>query len=225
MGHELHGQLDTSFQTMQRDLFVSGMVAQIGVNAFAIWQAIKAHADYQSGVCWPSVRRLMELTGLANATVQKALATLTEARLLRIKKRGQRNYYVACERMDFRFGEILICTVIVDYVPARLRENLFGIKGVLEGKVKGANAKEIMAQIEIIPGPGFTWDASSRSLKQEVPGRMLGAAISGDVPETGANDGLTKQLQKIEEKAIGKRARLQAEELASVDNSPNRITS
>ena len=38
MERELHGQLDTSFQTMQRDLFASGMVAQIGVNAFAIWQ-------------------------------------------------------------------------------------------------------------------------------------------------------------------------------------------
>jgi DNA-binding transcriptional ArsR family regulator len=72
----------------------------------------------------------MELTGLANATVQKALAVLEDARLLRIEKRGQRNYYVARERMDLRLGEILICTVVVDYAPARLREVLPRIKGL-----------------------------------------------------------------------------------------------
>lgn len=201
---ELRGQLDTSFQTMQRDLFASGMVAQIGVNAFAIWQAIKAHADYESGVCWPSVRRLMELTGLANATVQKALAILEETRLLRIEKRGQRNYYVARERMDLRLGEILICTVVVDYAPARLREVLPRIKDALEGKVKGAAAQEIMSQIEIIPGPGFTWDPSSSSLRNEVPSRTLGAAGMSGLPEAEADPALTKRLRQIEARARAK---------------------
>lgn len=204
---ELQGQLDTSFQTMQRDLFASGMVAQIGVNAFAIWQAIKAHADYQTGVCWPSIRRLMELTGLANATVQKGLATLTEARLLRVRKKGKRNYYVACERMDFRLGDILICTVIVDYVPASLRETLPRVKGLLEGSVKGNDAKEVMAQIEIIPGPGFAWDQGSGSLKKELSSRTLGTAMSGGValPESEeADSALGKRLRSIQERALAK---------------------
>jgi hypothetical protein len=212
MPHQLHGQLDTSFQTMQRDLFASGMVAQIGVNAFAIWQAIKAHADYQTGVCWPSIRRLMELTGLASATVQKALETLTEARLLRITKQGRRNNYVACERMDFRLGDILICTVIVDYVPAQLRETLPRIKSALEGKA--SDAKEIMAQIEIIPGPGFAWDNTSGSLRQEMSSRTLATAMLGKDRAQEVDAGFTEQIRNIQARAIAKRGGL-----VPVDNS------
>lgn len=51
----LHGQLDTSFTTTQRDLYTSGLVASIGSHAFSVWGAIKHHSDYSSGVSWPSI--------------------------------------------------------------------------------------------------------------------------------------------------------------------------
>jgi len=37
----MHNQIDTSFQTLQNDLFSSGMAAKIGMNAFGLWSAIK----------------------------------------------------------------------------------------------------------------------------------------------------------------------------------------
>lgn len=203
--------LDTSFQTMQRDLFASGMVAQIGVNAFAIWQAIKAHADYQTGVCWPSIRRLMELTGLANATVQKAVATLQEARLLRVEKQGRRNNYIARERMDLRIGDILICTVVVDYVPAQLRETLPRLKAALEGSPV-QDTEGLMAQVEILPGPGFAWDQTAGSLKREIPSPTLGAAMSGaplPAGTEGPDTDLCKRLRGIQAKALERRSKAQ----------------
>ena len=42
----MEGQVDSSFTTEQRDLFASGLVAEIGVNAYAVWQAIKFYADF-----------------------------------------------------------------------------------------------------------------------------------------------------------------------------------
>jgi DNA-binding IclR family transcriptional regulator len=175
--------IDTSYQTMQRDLFASGMVAQIGVNAFAIWQAIKAHADFETGVCWPSVRRLMELTGLASRTVQTALTTLQEAKLLRVRKHGRRNYYIACERMDVRIGPLLICTVVVDYIPMSLRDVIPQVRDVLNGKVTDQQtADEVLARIELIPGPGFRSHAGSLGLRRELPARELGAAMVSGVP-------------------------------------------
>ena len=39
----MEGRIDASFQTVQRDLFTSGMAAQIGMNAFGVWLAIKSH--------------------------------------------------------------------------------------------------------------------------------------------------------------------------------------
>ena len=50
MGEEMiEGNIDSSFTTEQRDLFASGIVAEIGVNAYAVWSAIKFYADYNTG--------------------------------------------------------------------------------------------------------------------------------------------------------------------------------
>ncbi len=94
------GRINTTFGTYQADLFESGLVAQICPNSFPVWAAIKAHADFQTGIAWPSVRRLMALTGLASATVQKCIGTLEDAHLLRSDVRNKRRYYVARERLE-----------------------------------------------------------------------------------------------------------------------------
>lgn len=41
----MQGQVDTSFETLQRDIFASGMAATIGMNACGVWIAIKSQAD------------------------------------------------------------------------------------------------------------------------------------------------------------------------------------
>ena len=45
----IRGDIDTTYHTQQRDMFASGLAAEIGVNAFAVWHAIKSHADFQTG--------------------------------------------------------------------------------------------------------------------------------------------------------------------------------
>ena len=117
----IRGDIDTTYHTQQRDMFVSGLAAEIGANAFAVWHAIKSHADFQTGNAWPSIRRLMNLTSLSSDTVQAAIKRLEAAHLLRITKRGQRNNYVARERIDVRVGKRVVATVVVDFVPASMR--------------------------------------------------------------------------------------------------------
>ncbi|MGV0949610.1 MAG: helix-turn-helix domain-containing protein [Azonexus sp.] len=199
----IHGQIDTSFTTTQRDLYTSGLVASIGVNAFAVWGAIKHHADYNSGVSWPSIKRLCELTGLANLTVQRSLKTLVESKLLRIEKRGRSNLYTARERMNLSVGDVPVCTVVVDYAPARLRKTLPRIKGLVEGTDHGDDVQELLAQIEIIPGPGFVWDPESGSLKHEVPARLLASSAPKPVP---SDTPLSRRLEQVQAMAKAKRA-------------------
>ena len=91
----VQGDIDTTYHTQQRDMFASGLAAEIGVNAFAVWHAIKSHADFQTGVAWPGIRRLMLLTGLSTDPVQAAIKRLVDNHLLRVSKRGQKNIYVA----------------------------------------------------------------------------------------------------------------------------------
>lgn len=161
----MEGQINTSFATVQRDLFESGLVAQIGVNSFAVWMSIKAHADYNTGVAWPSIRRLMELTGLASATVQKALRSLEENNLLRSSHKGQRRIYVAREKLDVRLGSRVICVIVLDYVPAKFRATLARVKTALS---TGEDDPAAFAQVEVLPGPGFVWDDKTKRLRGSI---------------------------------------------------------
>jgi hypothetical protein len=169
---ELRGDIDTTYHTQQRDMFASGLAAEIGVHAFATWHAIKSHADFQTGQAWPGIRRLVELTGCADKTVQAAIKTLVNSHLLRVTKRGQRNVYVARERMDVRVGDRVICTVVIDFVPSLMRERLAKLKAAGKGDIK---AQDVWAQVDLIPGPGMKLDASK--------GSFSGVMRADEVPE------------------------------------------
>jgi hypothetical protein len=166
----MQGRVDTSFQTVQRDLFSSGLAAQIGMNAFGIWLAIKSHADYETGKAWPGMRRLAELTGLSLGAVSNSVKTLVDAKLLRVvtqaKGRSRRgNTYVARERLDVRLGERVLCTIVLDYVPARLRVQL----GKIDQALRLGEASEVFAECEVLPGPGFAWDQNTGSMRASIP--------------------------------------------------------
>lgn len=171
----MQGRVDTSFQTVQRDLFSSGLAAQIGMNAFGIWLAIKSHADYQTGKAWPGMRRLGELTGLSLGSVSNSVQTLVDAKLLRVvvqaKGKSRRgNTYIARERLDVRIGERVICTIVLDYVPAQLRLQVGKIDQALR---MGETDAEVFAECEVLPGPGFTWSAETGSMRASIPARDI----------------------------------------------------
>lgn len=174
----IRGDIDTTYHTQQRDMFVSGLAAEIGANAFAVWHAIKSHADFQTGNAWPSIRRLMNLTSLSSDTVQAAIKRLEAAHLLRITKRGQRNNYVARERIDVRVGKRVVATVVVDFVPASMRERLHQLKGAAAGDIAAAN---VWAQVEILPGPGLHFDEKTGTFKTLVRADEVTEVTGGQV--------------------------------------------
>ena len=176
--------IDSSFMTTQRDLFESGLVAEIGANAFVVWMALKHHADFQTGRAFPGVRRIAELVGLNKDTVSRCLHALEDAKLLRSAARGRGKAYVARERLDVRLGDVVACHVVVDYVPAKLRQKLIGMEHALETG-KGL-ADDAFVDVEIIPGKGFEWDPISKSLKGRVSAKALAQAADerkGPPPE------------------------------------------
>ena len=184
--------IDSSFMTTQRDLFESGIVAEIGANAFATWMALKWHSDYATGQAFPGVRRLAEMIGLNKDTVSRCLHTLEAAKLLRTQVRGRGKTYIPRERLDVRLGDVVACHVVVDYVPAKIREKLIGMETALE--TGRGLADEAFVDVEIIPGPEFTWDPESRSLKGRVPAR----ALAGSEPKRrGPPPEIREQMEKL----------------------------
>ena len=164
----MEGQVDSSFTTEQRDLFASGLVAEIGVNAYAVWQAIKFYADFATGEAFPGMRMMGQKLGLSQPTVQRAIKALEAAKMVRItkghtKRRGQT--YIARERMRITLGGQVLCTIVIDYVPNRLRQQINRIEQAL---ITGEKDPEAFAEVEIIPGPGFSWDEECKVLRGRV---------------------------------------------------------
>lgn len=169
----MEGRIDSSFTTEQRDLFASGMVAEIGVSAYAVWHAIKFYADYNTGKAFPGMRTIAAKLGIGVGSVSRAIDILVKARMLRVvqnhtKRRGQT--YIARERMSVTVGTMTLCTIVIDYVPERLRGQ---IKRIGESLKTGEDDPEAFAEVEIIPGEGFEWDSGTRTLKGRIAARHL----------------------------------------------------
>ena len=188
----IQGRINTTFGTYQADLFESGLVAHIGVSAFAVWAAIKAQSDYQTGSAWPSIRRLMLLTGLASATVQKCLDTLEASHLLRSETKNKRRYYVARERLDVSIGSRVLCTIVVDYVPSVMRDKLKRVKDALST----GGDPDAFAQVDIIPGTGFVWDEKAKILRASIPADEIPEPeTQGQLADVGER--IAKRAQKL----------------------------
>lgn len=161
----MEGRIDSSFTTEQRDLFASGIVAEIGVTAYAVWHAIKFYADFNTGKAFPGMRTVAAKLGISTGSVSNAIKSLETAKMLRVvqghsKRRGQT--YIARERMSVTVGDTTICTIVIDYVPERLRGQ---IKRLGESFKTGEHDPEAFAEVEIIPGKGFVWDEATKTLR------------------------------------------------------------
>ena len=196
-GSSIRGDIDTTYHTQQRDMFASGLAAEIGVNAYAVWNAIKSHSDFNTGDSWPGIRRLMTLTGLSTDPVQAAIKRLVEFHLLRIRKVGQKNHYVARERMDVRVGQRVICTVVIDYIPSQMRERLEKLKAASSGDM---SKEDVWAQVELIPGKGMNLDKEAGTFKSEMRAdeipQQINHSDAAEIADKAKTQGL-KEIKKL----------------------------
>lgn len=201
----MEGRIDSTFGTFQRDMFESGLVSEIGANCFVIWIAIKTHADFNTGKAWPSIRRIAEITGLSNMTVQKALKDLQTAHLLKIVQSGnqrQSHRYIARERLDVKLGNRLLCRIVMDYIPSKIKANMHQIQETLKS---GERNPEAFTQVEIIPGDGFVWNAKTGTLQSEIPIKELPSKVSSEFDaESFAASALGLKMAGIKAKRIAK---------------------
>ena len=149
-------------------------------SAYAVWSAIKFYADYNTGHAWPGMRKLGEKLGISAATVKRAIDQLEAARMVRIvaestKRKGQT--YIARERMCIRLGKRVLCTIVIDYVPGTLRGKINRLESAL---TTGEDDPEAFAEVEIIPGEGFQWDDTTRTLRGQVAAREIPRAPDPD---------------------------------------------
>ena len=145
------------------------------------------------------MRRRAELTGLSLGGVSNSVRVLVDERLLRVlnvargkSRRG--STYIARERMDVRLGERVLCTIVLDYVPSTIRKRL----SALDQAARVGELSELLADCEIIPGDGFTWDASAGVLRAKVRAADIPPP---DVSEEALKAPLVQRLLSIRDSA------------------------
>ena len=95
------GNLSASTQWfhIHKAMFDQRDVAKMGPHAFTVYSAIKGHANYDSGVAFPSIELIAEITGISCSQVKRKLKVLTETGYLNTMKRGRSNCYTLNEKI------------------------------------------------------------------------------------------------------------------------------
>ena len=100
--------------------------------------------------------------------------------------------------MDVRIGDRVICTVVVDFVPATMRDKLAKLKGAASGQIESA---DVWAEVELIPGPGLKLDATSGTFRatmraDEIPEQLSQAEAASMLSSA------TEARKKLKELAL-----------------------
>lgn len=194
----MKGEIDSSFTTAQRDLFLSGLAAKVGAGAHMVWTVLKIHSGYSTGQCWPGVRRIAELSGMGVASVHRAIKTLEEHRMLRIAEKGsgkKTTRYIPREILHVRIGKRTICVVAVDYVPSKIRSDIEALTNGLDAGDASDIDDDVLARCSIYPGEGFVWNADRRALEADIPASELPMA------EDEVDSFLTSRVRAIQDMA------------------------
>jgi hypothetical protein len=135
--------IDTSFFSLFRQMFLQGTVAEIGASAFTVYCAIKAHTDFNTGSSFPSQKLLAQQTGFSERQIIKSLHVLEQHGLLEKNREHTRNVYRLKERLVLDSKTVATW----DYLPAALKKARQELKNfALTGELKDAKVIHIEIQ-------------------------------------------------------------------------------
>lgn len=123
-----------------RGMIFDGTAGRMGGTAFLVYNVLKAHANLDSGVSFPSQERIAELVHMTTETVGAATRKLSEMGLVEEFKQGRSKRYRIIERIPLTDQEgVVIATAETQYIPKQFREMLdqvkaYAVAGILPGK-------------------------------------------------------------------------------------------
>lgn len=125
---------DVSWFHIFKELIRNKTWARLSGSATKLYPVIKAHINHESGSAFPSIDTLQEYSGLARASVVKALKEL-EAEGLLVKTSGGRttsNNYSVIEKFNVKDGEGRpAASVSFDYLPAYVTDAVAELKNFM----------------------------------------------------------------------------------------------
>ena len=92
--------INTTWFHVLRGMILEGRIAELGVNAWAVYCVIKAHTDMKTGDAFPDRGRIADLIGVSHDTVDRALKQLIKQNIIEeVGKVGRTKKYRLIEEI------------------------------------------------------------------------------------------------------------------------------
>jgi len=126
-----------------KELIRNGTWARLSGASKAVYPVIKAYANHQSGEAFPSIETIQEFSGLARASVFKALKELeAEGLLAKSGAAGRHNNYSLIEKFEVTDSEGRpAASVTFDYMPALVGDAVAELKNFIASGMTSPDGK------------------------------------------------------------------------------------
>ena len=124
--------------------------ARLSSNSKSLYPVIKAYANHKSGEAFPSIDTLQEFSGLARASVMKALKELeAEGLLAKSGAAGRHNNYSLIEKFEVTDSKGRpAASVSFDYMPALVGDAVAELKNFIAKGITLPDGKAQFIKIE-----------------------------------------------------------------------------
>lgn len=147
--------------------------ARLSSNSKSLYPVIKAYANHKSGEAFPSIDTLQEFSGLARASVMKALKELeVEGLLAKSGAAGRHNNYSLIEKFEVTDSEGRpAASVTFDYMPALVGDAVAELKNFMAKGMTMPDGKTQFIKIE-----NLTLNITQNIVDKQINSSGVGAA-------------------------------------------------
>lgn len=147
---------DTLWFHQFRGAVFNKVCKEMGPYGYTVHNVIKAHVDFETGLCKPSVFRISDLSGISERQVARELIHLEKKGFLRREGRASSNLYRILEQFPVLDAQKKrVATVKAPYVPLQVEALRDHIKGILSDGTVVAGDQHITINIQINAGNGI----------------------------------------------------------------------
>jgi len=140
---------DIGWFHISKELIRNGTWARLSLPTKALYPVIKSFANHQSGAAFPSVDTLEEFSGLARASVFKALKELEAEGLLTKETKGRNNNYSLVEKFEVTDTQGRpAASVSFDYMPSLVGDAVAELKNFMAQGMVMPDGKTQFIKIE-----------------------------------------------------------------------------
>lgn len=138
-------QAETSWFHLFRSMIESGDAKSLGPHAFTVYCVIKSHTNFNTGEAFPSVKTIVDKSGISKMTVLRALKSLADHGYIQVEKKGRKNVYRLREKVTINDSQGRPSAVATwDYLPTTIKQAQAELRNfLLEGNGEGLQLIQI----------------------------------------------------------------------------------